>query len=172
MNEYDMYEIHPKNNSDFVYIGSTYDFDVRKSCHKSVCNNPKSRGYNCKVYKFIRENGGWNNFEINIFEECGELTEDEAHIREEYWKKVVNANLNSYRAYRTKEQRAEYHAEYRANNKEIINVKNAEYHQINKEIISVKKAEKVICECGCVITRTGLARHRRTAKHMKFEKNK
>ena len=43
------------------YVGSTTDFSKRKYGHKSACNNCKIKNYNLKVYKIIRENGGWDN---------------------------------------------------------------------------------------------------------------
>ena len=50
------------------YIGHTTDFKTRKGCHKRVCNNPKSNRHNCKIYCFIRENGGWDNFDMVLID--------------------------------------------------------------------------------------------------------
>ena len=47
-----------------IYIGSTTAFKARKSQHKSNCNNENRAGYNCKVYKFIRENGNFQNWDM------------------------------------------------------------------------------------------------------------
>jgi hypothetical protein len=41
------------------YVGHTTDFTRRKSEHKRTCNNENGEYYNTKVYKTIRENGGW-----------------------------------------------------------------------------------------------------------------
>ena len=49
-----------------VYVGSTTNFVQRcqrRRDHKAVCNNEKGRDYNYYVYQFIRENGGWDNWE-------------------------------------------------------------------------------------------------------------
>jgi GIY-YIG catalytic domain len=43
------------------YVGSTTNFRIRKSRHKSDCLNENSVGYKCPIYKFIRDNGGWEN---------------------------------------------------------------------------------------------------------------
>ena len=49
-----------------IYIGSTCNFTQRKYSHKRVCNNEllKTPCVNSKLYKFIRENGGWDNWDM------------------------------------------------------------------------------------------------------------
>ena len=47
-----------------IYVGSTCNFTVRKYQHKTACNNQNAKEYNRNVYKFIRENGGWNNWSM------------------------------------------------------------------------------------------------------------
>ena len=46
------------------YVGHTTDFTTRKYDHKQRCSNPNNGGYNLPVYRFMRENGGWENFEM------------------------------------------------------------------------------------------------------------
>lgn len=55
-----------------VYLGHTTNFVQRKYAHKRSCINPKSVNYNLKLYEVIRENGGWNNWKMEIinFFEC------------------------------------------------------------------------------------------------------
>tara|TARA_R110001592_G_scaffold361064_1_gene670836 strand:- start:560 stop:1084 length:525 start_codon:yes stop_codon:yes gene_type:complete len=47
-----------------IYIGSTKNFKNRMKGHKCNCNNIKRSGYNFKVYKCIRDNGGWDNWQM------------------------------------------------------------------------------------------------------------
>tara|TARA_R110000765_G_scaffold242740_1_gene345238 strand:+ start:43 stop:468 length:426 start_codon:yes stop_codon:yes gene_type:complete len=47
-----------------IYVGSTTNFRVRLNGHKSSCCNKKSAKYNYKSYEFIRNNGGWDNWEM------------------------------------------------------------------------------------------------------------
>jgi hypothetical protein len=74
----------------YTYIASTTDeFVKRKSAHKSSCNNQKNRYHNLLLYAVIRENGGWENFEMIQIEEhpCHnkrELEFREEQIRREY----------------------------------------------------------------------------------------
>ena len=49
-----------------LYIGHTTNFVQRKSAHKQSCVNPKSANYKLKLYKVIRENGGWTNWQMDI----------------------------------------------------------------------------------------------------------
>jgi predicted GIY-YIG superfamily endonuclease len=99
-----------------IYIGHTTNFNNRKKDHKKDCNNDKMKNYN-----FIRENGGWNNWNMIIIEnyQCNNIKE--ATIREGFWIKELKATLNVRIAGRTdkewyldnKENRAEYMKEYR-----------------------------------------------------------
>ena len=51
------------------YIGSTNDIRNRVRCHKSVCHNESAKDHNMRVYRFIRANGGWTNWEVTVLEE-------------------------------------------------------------------------------------------------------
>ena len=45
------------------YIGSTSNFVNRKSQHKYNCNHSEVKHHNYDIYRYIRDNGGWDNFE-------------------------------------------------------------------------------------------------------------
>jgi predicted GIY-YIG superfamily endonuclease len=47
-----------------IYVGSTTNFYRRKQKHKSTCNNSNDKGYNLNIYQFIRDNGGWENWQM------------------------------------------------------------------------------------------------------------
>ena len=70
------YKIYCKDASiDDLYIGHTTNFVQRKYAHKQGCKNNKSSNYNCKLYKTIRDNMGWDNWmmEIIAFHNCDDL---------------------------------------------------------------------------------------------------
>ena len=46
------------------YVGSTTSFRKRKNQHKTVCTNEKDKRFNYRVYKHIRANGGWENWDM------------------------------------------------------------------------------------------------------------
>ena len=60
----------------------------------------------------------------------------------------------------------EYMKEYRQANRETILETVKKYQQANKELISEKRKQPVECECGCVIKKGDLAKHKRTKKHL------
>ena len=78
-----------------LYVGHTTNFVQRKHGHKQSCINEKSNNYNCKLYKTIRANGGWDNWvmEIVAFFKCNDHYE--ARIKEQEYFTSLNATLNS-----------------------------------------------------------------------------
>ena len=124
------------NNAN-IYIGSTTDFTRRKNEHKRGCNNEKDKDHNAKKYQYIRENGGWDIWEMVEVEKYNCNDGNEARAREEYWRSHFNAKLNAIRAYITEEQRLEYHTkqmnERYENNKDKISEQQKERYENNKQ---------------------------------------
>jgi len=90
------YKIYCKDTSvSDVYIGHTTNFVQRKSGHKQSCNNSKAANHDCKLYKFIRDNGGWDNWHMDIivYHECNDHYE--ARKKEQEFFILHNATLNS-----------------------------------------------------------------------------
>jgi len=75
-----------------------------------------------------------------------------------------NARRAEYRQANREEIRANA-AEYRQANKEAVRAYKAEYRQANKEAIRARNAQKIQCECGATLSRSCIARHRRSARH-------
>ena len=64
-----IYRIYCKNpDIKDCYIGSSKCIYFRMNSHKSVCYNKTIPEYNEKKYEFIRNNGGWDNFDYEILE--------------------------------------------------------------------------------------------------------
>jgi len=127
------------------YIGSTKDLKQRKGAHKFSCNTPHNLDYNNKVYQHIRANGGWDCCEITPVEEFECETKQQAHIREEHWRREYKSLLNMRKAYRTDEEWKE-------------DLKN------NK-----KNETTTICGCGGRYTTSSKARHLKTKLHQEFK---
>ena len=134
-----------------VYVGHTTDFRARKSGHKRTCCNPDYKCHHFKVYKYIRSNRGWDNFEMLEIEKYPCADGNEARKRERYWFEELNANLNDRFPERTKK---EYYADednkkhkqetdkiYRDNNQEKIMEYRKEHHIKNAEVICQKVKE-------------------------------
>jgi hypothetical protein len=173
------------------YVGSTTDFRKRKSHHKSVCNDPKSKDYNRKIYQTIRDNGGWDNWTMIEIEKYHCTDNNEAHTRERYWVEKLKSSLNIQVPARSKkeyrEKNKEKIKEYRKINKDKINEKHKEYYEKNKEKIDsynkeymkqyraenkeklyLLKKEKHLCECGRYYTNNGKSAHMKTNKHREY----
>ena len=83
------------------YVGHTTDFTKRKNAHKTRCLNINSDKHNIFLYQFIRENGGWNNWDmINIeTRSCKDSLEAKSIERE--FTETLKANLNVRKAFQT-----------------------------------------------------------------------
>ena len=110
-----------------LYVGHTTDFKRRKSQHKRRCNNENDTHYNLKIYKIMRENGGWDNWIMVEIEKYTCNDSKEATSRERLWFETLQAKMNSIYPQRTIE-------EYRQENKEKIK----EYYINNKDKILIR----------------------------------
>ena len=153
-----------------VYVGSTTDFVKRKNSHKSCCNSEKQKGYNEKKYQYIRDNGGWNEWNMIEIQKYPCNDKREAEAREEYWRFHFNSQLNMRKAYITDVGKKEQIKEYRENNKEKSLDYAKEYRENNKEKLLIQKKERITCECGCILTKIHLSRHKKTQKHLLLTK--
>lgn len=174
-----------------IYIGSTCNFANRKCKHKSNCTNKNVRDYNFKVYKFIRDNGNWDNWDMILIEEYSCENKKQKLQRERHWYEIFGPTLNNIYPERSHEEwyqdNKEHHAatnkkwresnkesiaekgkEYREKNKEKIAVKTKEYEQQNKEKIAARKKEKITCLCGSVFCKRYKPIHERSKKHIDY----
>ena len=111
-----------------VYVGSTKNHYRRKNCHKTFCNNPNGLHYNSYVYRYIRQNGGWDNWSFIILDTVQYNEKHELHRKEREYIESLNATLNKQVPTRTRQEYIEEH-------KEEIAEKNKAYHQANRERI-------------------------------------
>jgi len=170
------------------YVGSTTNFIKRKAQHKTTCNNENIDHHNCYKYQFIRDNGGWNNWDMilikyyptdskrnlemeerRIIEELKPTLNKQLPTRDkkEYYennKEYFNEKKKIY-TQNNKEKVVEYLKEYRKINKEKLTEKNKIYRENNKEIINDKRKEKTTCPiCGSIVRKSDLKKHQRTKK--------
>ena len=85
------------------YVGHTTDLVRRRQEHKTNTCNENSPYHNIKLYKFIRDNGGWDNWKMEVvtFYNCGNLIEARQKEQEHYIE--LNASLNSMEPLTTKQ---------------------------------------------------------------------
>ena len=158
-----------------TYVGSTTDFTRRKAKHKHCCTNSSAKGYEMKVYQIIRENGGWENYDMVEIEKWPCKDSNEARSRERYWYEQLNANLNMNRPIFTKEDKKQLNKDYRETHQEEIN----NYRDENKEKTKAynkdyysKNKEKHFIEDYCDICQLkyykfNSKRHMETKGHLK-----
>ena len=114
-------------------------------------------------------------------------SKNELFIKEQEVLKSYNNTLNLRSAYASIEDKIEYHKQYNKqyynDNVEKLNKKSRQYHIDNAEKIKehhkqyyidntekIKKykSEKIQCECGRLISRRNIVRHRKSKKHKSF----
>jgi hypothetical protein len=160
INDYIFYKIVCLDNSvELCYVGSTANWKERQRNHKSSCNNENSKKYNTKIYKTIRENGGWINFKMVEIGKKEQLTKRQAEQIEDVYRDELKADMNMRRCYRTAEQKREHQKEYDKNYRD-------------RDKINEKQREKVKCECGCMIIKNYLSKHQKRLKHIILMENK
>jgi hypothetical protein len=181
------------------YVGSTTDFIRRKNQHKNNTKNyiSKSELY---VYEVIRKNGGWENWEMIEIEKYNAVDHNDVLRKERFYLEELKATLNKVRPIITKEEKEEYKKkwdeinkdkmkeynkkyikdnkekkteidkEYYEKNKEHIKSNVSKYRENNKDKIKEYQKEKITCECGCLIYRNNILRHKSTQKHVEIMK--
>ena len=151
-----------------VYVGSTCAFRMRKANHKSKCNNENDKKYNTYVYKFIRENGGWDNWDMVEIKQFNCETKRELDKEERAVLEQLGGTLNSYTPYKTKNEYKEEIKKWHQAHKEENGEYGKAYRLANKEQIHEKDKEKFICDCGSSLRKRGNSRHLKTEKHQKY----
>ena len=112
----------------------TTDFVCRKKSHKTHCINEKDINHNLKIYKIIRDNGGWENYSMIEIEKIPCQDVQEAKKKEREWFENPNSSLNTIFPQRSKE-------EWREMNREELAIQKKEYHIANRDEIAKKHKE-------------------------------
>lgn len=135
------------------YVGSTCDFFKRRKKHIDNCYNPKSKAYNCTVYKYIRENGGWNNFIMDTIEPFPCDNRLELLINEQEWINILEPKLNKANAYNSPEMKLQ---------QQINNPNNYYFRHIFER--TNYKREIIQCDkCDKTYTRDNKSHHQKSA---------
>jgi len=129
------YKIYCKDtNITDLYVGRTTDFIRRKYQHKNTCKIVEKNAY---LYNFINENGGWDNWIIEIIEQipCNDVLE--ADLKEQYFINTLEATLNTH----IKFDDTNYKKEWYFKNKERIRKQQEEARKTRNETIKKQKQE-------------------------------
>ena len=148
-----------ENNN--IYVGSTTNFRNRKFKHKNNCYNKNCKEYYFPLYKYIRDNGNWNEWKMIPIEVYPCNSKNELEVRERYHIELLKSKLNKKiptrsvkeryennkekideykKQYRQKhkEERAEYDKIYREDNKEKLAEQKKQYYEANKDQLAEK----------------------------------
>jgi hypothetical protein len=88
-----IYFITPKDESNnLAYVGSTTNFRQRKYEHKSYCNKETHHSHHYNLYQTIKQNGGWDAFDIYEVEYVPCENAAEKASNERYWYDFAVAN--------------------------------------------------------------------------------
>ena len=128
------------------YIGSTKTYCFRYRHHKSNCINKNSKNYTGPLYQFIRQNGGWDNWDMIVEVKTNDLCKEERLELEQYYMYLLKPNLNSNNiiGYDKEKEKKTYQ----------------EYYQKNKEKIAKRKNVKGNCpQCNLEMLARSIPRH-------------
>jgi len=175
-----IYRIYCKNQDiKDCYIGSSKCIYFRMNCHKSVCYNKTISYYNLKIYKFIRNNGGWDNFDYEILEYYPCNNFEELRQKEQEYIEKLNPSLNDAPSYRTEEFKKERikmnkkiwnqsengKESSRKKTKKLMN--NPEKYKKKLENKSEWGKKPKYCEiCSRTVTNDGWSHHKKTKLHL------
>ena len=163
----------------------------RKHAHKQSCTNAKTVNYRCKLYDVIRNNGGWDNWKMEIinFFKCHDHYE--ARQKEQEYFVSLNANLNSIEPFPTQKPNvilekkepneeivldAKFYCEkceYNTNNKKdyfkhLLTLK----HNNKKNVEQQNNFTKYKCDCGIILhSRTTIWRHKKVCNFIPILQN-
>jgi len=93
-----IYKIYQKDDPTIFYIGSTNNFNRRKSQHQKAINNKRSRKYRYPLYKYIRALGGFDLFDFEIIKEHQINTRGEGLLIEQNLIDVMKPKLNTIKS--------------------------------------------------------------------------
>jgi len=138
---YTFYKIIPKNKEmKCCYVGHTTNFTNRIRQHKVQTENDNYNKSHYKLYQTIRQNGGWDEWEMVELEKFQASSKLEARMKEQEFIDKYGANLNSLKAYISEEDRTalkkQITQKYREDNKELLREQTKKYKAEHKEIIA------------------------------------
>jgi len=151
-----IYLIVCNDTKEAIYVGSTSCIQSRQALHKHKTNCFSSVGYNKPMYQYIREHGGFFNFQFKISWRGTIASRRDLHEREQT---VIDTYSNGLLFNRNDAVRNVQQAAKTARERSL-----KYYHDHSGHI-----NRRVQCPCGAIITYNGRTMHNRTQKHKAYE---
>ena len=154
-----IYHIRNIETKKVIYVGSTTNLIQRKAKHIYICNKESNANHNFPLYCFIRENGGFNNFEVIPVSILNLQNKVQLVIEEQNEIDKHNDLQNIKKSYQSEADRRKYLSEWNKSNQDRRNQQSIENYSRNK----FKQNEIIQCPiCHFPSTRGHLNRHQRT----------
>ena len=139
---------------DKIHLRAYEQLWINKYKLKKCCINERDALPLLKKEKINKKNKKWR---LEHQEEIKEYRQDHKEQQKEYYNKYRQDHKEQI-----KEQGKQYRLEHREQKKEYLK----EYYQDHKEQLKAKRSEKITCECGCIIARGDISKHKKTTKHI------
>ncbi len=139
------------------YVGHSTNIVKRRNKHKSTCHNENGKKFNLFVYRFIRDHGGFENWQLLVIEQLAMADGIAARLRERHWTEHFKSTLNSNVPGRT-------YAEYRVDHREEDNQRSAAYNKAHEVHLKTKHD----CACGGKYTTSGKSHHFKSKRHCAY----
>ena len=167
------------------YIGHSTTLTKRTWSHKHNCKTTSEKDFNLPVYKFIRDNHGWDNWSVVLIEKGSFQNVFEARKRERELIEELKPSLNTHLPLDHNDMK-QYKHDWCLKNRERLCQNKKQYYQENKEkilnnckkhyqtnITERRKMRNVsyVCNCGCSYSYSNKRRHERTQKHQEYLKD-
>lgn len=171
-----IYTIYHQYN--LLYVGSTVDFKVRLSAHKTNCYNVKRPHYNTPIYQYIRSNGDWNKIEFKIIDVYYNITKqllnkiEGDYIRYFNFDKLLNRDIPGRTREEYREDNQDKMKKYYLDNKDELTIKHKIYNQNNKDKIKANRSRPWTCViCDKTIKTDSKSKHLKSNKHINKSNN-
>jgi hypothetical protein len=140
-----------KKNTVGVFIGYTsIKLETAIKNHKTLYQNPNSKSHDNPLYKLIRANGGWDNWDYHALEICPSIDRKEALTKQRDWIQQTPNAINQRRPITTYEEDATYYKDNRAvlleqkkihrnSHKELISERMKVYREDHKNAIAEQR---------------------------------
>ena len=168
-----IYMIYKPDSDLNTYVGHTTNFKERVNKHRVRYNGKDFPRCNLQLYDYMRENGQFDDWKIEIITEYPCNSKREAEKKEQHFIDLFKSVLNSKRAYTTDEQtklgnklRCEKYK--RLNTKKVANYQK-KYQESHKEEISLRQNKPIKCDiCGDFTSFQNIIRHKNSKKCKSF----
>ena len=171
-----IYHIRHMESKEVVYVGSTTNFSERKGKHKYNCNHEERKHFTFPIYCYIRNNGGFDCFEVIPIKSLKLENKTQLLIAEQAELDKHQTLVNSCKAYITIEQKRidnnERNKKYREEHKAELNENHKKYREEHKAEINEKYKQKIECKfCTKQITKGNMSQHIKRCKSKPKEEN-